>query len=381
VNIIYLTTSLQEDDFLVLNKFQGQKANPSNQNFHRRMIDCLKINNHVHVICYRPITKYFNPLKLSYEYKSISGLSYYYPPIINVPIIKQWRFKNFTKRLVKKLIKKKKEKSLIIVDSLNATLSKIASLLSETYGYKIVGIVTDHPKNITGMKSFVKRRITDSLSYYDGYICLTPHLNTIANPYRKPHLIIPGIVESRTVYPIARKPYFFWCGSTYEKYGIINLIEAFKKVDKDVDLVMAGHGLSDQIKKVIDQDSRCHFLGALSQSEIYQYQTGALANINPRPTNKIIDDFSVPSKMFEYLSSGSPTISTEHPLLYDIFKTCAFWAGNGRIDELKSAIENFLLLSEARHEKMGSWAKTYIFTKYGTDVVAEQIQELLTSIK
>ena len=57
MKIIYVTTSLEENDYVEFNKQWKVSLNPSNQNFHNKMIRALSINNEIDVISIRPFSK------------------------------------------------------------------------------------------------------------------------------------------------------------------------------------------------------------------------------------------------------------------------------------------------------------------------------------
>ena len=57
MKIIYFTTAIQRDDYRDFTKLWTISLNPSNQNFHNKMIRSLAINNEVHVISIRPFSR------------------------------------------------------------------------------------------------------------------------------------------------------------------------------------------------------------------------------------------------------------------------------------------------------------------------------------
>ena len=57
MKIVYFTTAIQRDDYKAFYKLWNISLNPSNQNFHNKMIRSLAINNTVDVISIRPFSK------------------------------------------------------------------------------------------------------------------------------------------------------------------------------------------------------------------------------------------------------------------------------------------------------------------------------------
>ena len=57
MKIVYFTTAQQEDDFRSFINDWKISLNPSNQNFHNKLIRALAVNNEVHVISVRPFSR------------------------------------------------------------------------------------------------------------------------------------------------------------------------------------------------------------------------------------------------------------------------------------------------------------------------------------
>ncbi|HAV20106.1 MAG TPA: hypothetical protein DCX17_03675 [Firmicutes bacterium] len=66
MTLIYLTNSMLCEDFDELNKNALIKANPSNQNFHNRLIRAFAKHHQVIAISYRPLATYGKPSFLPY---------------------------------------------------------------------------------------------------------------------------------------------------------------------------------------------------------------------------------------------------------------------------------------------------------------------------
>lgn len=57
MRIIYFTTALSKNEYNEYTKLWKISPNPSNQNFHNKLIRSLSINNKVDVISIRPFSK------------------------------------------------------------------------------------------------------------------------------------------------------------------------------------------------------------------------------------------------------------------------------------------------------------------------------------
>jgi hypothetical protein len=113
-----------------------------------------------------------------------------------------------------------KEKPLLIVDSINATLRRLARLIQRRHGIKAIGIVTDNPALLTGVSSSWIRSSLKGMRRFDAFITLTPALNALVNTSKRPSIILPGLVdEFATTGNIPKRPYIFFAGALHERYG------------------------------------------------------------------------------------------------------------------------------------------------------------------
>jgi glycosyltransferase involved in cell wall biosynthesis len=101
-------------------------------------------------------------------------------------------------------------------------------------------------------------------------------------------------------------------GTLYDINGISEILEAFSLLPStDYRLRIAGSGpLSEKVKQAAKADPRIEYCGYLSLEEIIELYTSADVLINMRPTKRIKTDYFFPSKILEYLASGTPVITT-----------------------------------------------------------------------
>jgi len=382
MKIIYLTNSMIGEDFDELNAKVAVKANPSNQTFHSRMIRAFAIHHQVIAIVYRPLVTYGDPKFLPYEWKRHQKIAYHYLPIHNKRYVRQKRVVDDGMRLIAKLLKNaKRDKPLIVVDGLNGTLRRLAIKACKKHDLKAILIMTDNPALLSGAKAKAAQSAIAEMRKFEYFIPLTPALDILVNPRHQPHLNIPGIAEGRESYSAYQRPYFFFAGALHERYGVNNLIQAFMNTNYDVDLLIAGHGPEHYVKQQCGHDERIKFLGQLTPTETYKYEAGALLNINPRPYDRVLNDYSIPSKFFEYMTSGVPTMSTEHSQLTSKYDKSVIWAGRGTPTDLKMGVVQFMEMSPAARDRMAKKAKETILEELGIEAIAKRLHQFVKSIK
>ena len=370
------------DDFDELNVRFHQKANPSNQNFHHRLIRALALNYSVNVVSYRPLVNYRNPQFLPYEWKKKGSINYHYLPIHNKKYVKQTKIIDSGIKLIRRLIDKRNPNdTLLVVDGLNGTLRRLAKKCSSKYHLKTLAVITDNPHLLSGSS---KRKAISSIKdmqSFDYYLPLTDALDVLVNPSHKPHFNISGITEARDVFATHQRPYLFFAGALHERYGIHNLVHAFSSTTYDVDLIIAGHGPDHFIKEAAKKDARIIYVGQLSQTDTYKYESGALLNINPRPYDRLLNTYSIPSKFFEYMTSGTVTMSTEHDLLTPKYTKLAIWAGHGSISDLRMGIIEFMNLPLLSKDRLAKKAKETILAEFGIEAIAQNLSQFINSLK
>ena len=116
--------------------------------------------------------------------------------------------------------------------------------LAKKYHLPIIGICNNTPSGIrnTGRSyTILLHNYADDLS---GYITLTSGLNELFNKNNRANLIIEGVIENKyNKLDVSQYgKYIFFYGNLEEKYGIYELINAFKELNyNDINLVFAGY--------------------------------------------------------------------------------------------------------------------------------------------
>ena len=116
------------------------------------------------------------------------------------------------------------------------------------------------------------------------------------------------------------KPYFAYCGTvSLFKDGVDKLLYAFSdfnKKHKNVELRIAGKFISDKDEKLIKElveklhiSDSVFFMGQVLANDMPSFLKGAIGVLLSRPDNKQAK-YGFPTKLGEYLLSGSPTIVT-----------------------------------------------------------------------
>ena len=377
MKIIYITTSLEENDYIEFNKLWTVSLNPSNQNFHNKMIRSFALNNPVDVISIRPFSKAKCAIKvLKADTKVVNNITYHYLKIKRNKLFRLISLKSQVKSLIEEL---KTDDSVIITDTINPKCVSVTNYIQKKFHIPAIGICTDSPSNITGTNRSYTLYLIRNCYKLDGFITLTEGLNLLFNQFNKDHITIEGIVESKDIEintPVEGK-YIFFGGALLPRYGVYNLIEAFKNIENpDISLLICGHHADEeQIAAAIGDDPRIKYMGTLPVKEVLVLEKHALANINPRPFTQDLDRLSIPSKTLEYLASGALTISVRNTELEKTFKDCAIWAKSGSPKDLEASLKTAISMDEKERQNIAEKAKNVAISHYSLEKISELVTD------
>lgn len=379
MKVIYFTTSLEAEDYVNFNSFWKTSLNPSNQNFHNKMIRSLALTNQVEVISIRPFSRRNCTVKrLDPSTREDGNIIWNYLGIKNIPFI---RIKHNEKQARKIMRGVDLNYAVIVTDTINPKVVTLALKMGKEFNLPVIGMCTDSPSNISGTKKSYTLFILNKGHKLNGYISLTPALNDLFNTEEKPNIVVEGVIENDLPKTANNEVgnYFFFGGALMKRYGIYELIEAFKLLNEEnLKLLICGHHANEQaLKEAISDAKNIEYLKTLPVKEVLKYEMNAIANINPRPYSEDLDRFSIPSKTIEYLSSGRPTISVKNSRLQKDFEQCAIWSKSSNPEDLCAAMKCVLELSKEEQEELGKKARTKALTLYSLSSINEVLSKFL----
>ena len=379
MKIIYFTTSQDEKDYRSFMKIWKIPLNSSNQNFHNKFIRSLSIKNTIDVISVRPFSRSkTRQKKLLAENKTDGNINWHYLKRGGGRIMRTISITPQVKKIFRSLDTKD---SIIITDTINPSVVRSVEQINKKYKLPVLGVCTDSPSNISGTKRSYTLYLLSKTNNYSGYICLTEGLKNLFNPNNRPSYVFEGLVEEREFAKFDEnvKPYFFFGGALMQRYGIYNLIDAFKELNNSsIDLYICGHhGDKAKIKDEIKGNNNIKFLGLLPMNKVLEYEYNAIASINPRPFSEDLDRFSIPSKTLEYMSMGRPVISVRNTILMEKFPNDVIWAQSSNKENLIKAMKAVLSMTEVERENMGEETKNRVLKLYSLQSISDNIQNFL----
>lgn len=295
---------------------------------------------------------------------------------VNLPVLKQFTRRISACRAIKKWAKNNAGSGVIMTYSIPPFLLKDILRYSKKYNLSTAAIIPDLLKNmyINHKSSFVvntlrKVYLNKSLALqgeYDGYIYLTEAMrNEITDA--KPYIVMEGILDEfensvQCEMPKSDPRAIMYAGRIHEKYGVLNLVEAFEQiVNDDIELWLFGEGGSvDEILNRAKKDHRIKYFGRVAREEVLTYEKRAALLVNLRSTKDHFTKYSFPSKTIEYMASGTPLLTTRLEGIPSEYFDHSFSIEDNTVDQIKNALIDILQLSDEDLKLKGKAAQRFV---------------------
>lgn len=352
------------------------------QKYHRLLIEGLAAHTRVDVVAAPPVNRdsmerAFVALKPDTE----GGAHYHYIPAIRNPYVKLAFVGVGT--FFKTLFLLKKD-SAVVVDCLNRTVSLAALLAAKLRGCRCVSIVTDIPdlmycgSGARKVSNFIIRHSTD-------YVLLTQAMNDYLRNTTKPYVVLEGHadISMKDSIPSLEKKLTprvcMYAGCISKQYGLGDLVEAFRRADiPGVQLHLYGPcDYPEELKRIAAEDPRIVYGGMLLNSEIVEKEMEAILLVNPRPTHEEFVKYSFPSKTMEYMSTGTPVLTTKLPGMPPEYYPYVYFIEKETIEGIMEALRQTLALSEGELYEKGCRARDFVLDTRNNVVQASKILEML----
>ena len=329
----------------------------------------------------------------------IENMEAQFVPFINIPFFKQitqiifsifyvclWAIKNGNE----------KEKVIFCFNSYpNVAIAAI--VLKKFFGCKIICLFADPPIDVISRKGIAKlawnlfeKTAERSIKQFDGIVVLN-RLAALDYAPEIPYIVVDGgfdpddyavdVVNDEVLHKRKDKIIMF-SGMLIEYNGIMTLIEAFKLInDSSCKLWIFGDGpLRDYVINESKKDSRIMYKGMVSNKEIIMYQRLADILVNPRLTGNNVSKYTFPSKLIEYMLSGTPVITTKISGITEDYYPYLFFFDKETPEEFAKKITEVLNIDLYERRKKGLAAKEFIIRNKSWDFQCKRIVEFILGI-
>lgn len=256
---------------------------------------------------------------------------------------------------------------------------------------RIYLIITDLPQFMDLGQSRIKAALKkiDWLSIkkmqkkFNGFILYAEKMAEFLEIQSNKWILMEGSFDTseQVVSAKEKKKAVMYSGKLDEQYGINMLIDAFMSIhDSGMELWLTGGGNSENyIKECARKDDRIKFYGFLpSRQEVLQKQAEASLLVNMRLPSEPASGYCFPSKLFEYMATGTPVLSFDIAGIPREYLQHLYVVKQETVDALAKAIEETLSLDEASLQERGNGAREFIINKKNTKTQCSKMWEFVT---
>ena len=360
---IYFTTALPDKAREYLLNQGIAPNNPSNQNYHSRLIHTLGTFLEVSPICFSP-------------YKAELPDTFCENILKNSTL---WDHLISPKKA--KRIGLSKDADFIFFDALNLSCFQSALLLKRKSNAKCVAVLTDDPNFISSVNPLYFSRFQSFMEKLKDTNPLAITLNdALADKMGfSSHFSLPFLFEEKKEKKISLPyPYLFYSGTLLPRFNFPLFLEAFEEWKKEeggnspLHLVYAGHHgtMMSNNKDII-------YIGECTEEENISLMKGAALVLNPRKEDPELDALSIPSKVFEYLLYTNRIASSPHPFLNSYLKGNAYLFSSSTKEEFLSFLRQYMKDEESFEKLPVNHAQEEIQQTYAKEKVASSLQKYL----
>ncbi|WP_298653806.1 glycosyltransferase [uncultured Proteiniphilum sp.] len=310
------------------------------------------------------------------QFTHTPGAKDYNLGFINLTILKQFLRPFNEKKILKEWLNanKKESNKIVFIYSLSPRSARLAKLIKQINPDAFTCVsVNDLPQNIMlgirGNKKIVqiwknlfKKKVEASLKYIDGFMIVSEQIAESLNINNKPYIVVEALTEIDPLsLPIINRKddkikRIVYTGGLIEKYGIINLIQAFSLIESDeYQLIICGDGdCKEAIIEMSKADNRIVYLGVLSPDKVKKIQQSATVLVNPRQNTGDFTKYSFPIKTIEYLLSGKPVIGYKLDGIPHEYDEHLIYVEDNSLDAIKNKIIEVCTMPEKFYSIIGN---------------------------
>lgn len=258
-------------------------------------------------------------------------------------------------------------KTCCIVSDLPAYLYK----MHETHGLK------------TWLNDYYSKKMVRLQTGFDSYILLTEHMAKKMKIEDKPGILMEGFSDAGIFnvtddVPKNGKKTVMYAGALSKSFNIDSLLDGFMKVEGDYELWLFGYGdLVDYIRECEAKDSRIHYFGKVDRKSLLEHQKMAHLLISVKSPEEDHANYAFPSKILEYMTSGTAVASTTVGGIPEEYFEYIFPIDGHDAEAIGSWLSRVLKLKEEQFATVGERSRTYAVEKKNYAAQGERIVEFL----
>lgn len=285
----------------------------------------------------------------------------------------------------------------VIVHGTNSSILHAAAHVSRHRSFRFAAVLTDPASMPTrfdnrltlALKKVDRRLITSALGKARAVVVLAPDLASTYAP-GIPALWMEGIASASGPSAKAAVPDRFshlpwdrtvvYAGHLDKRYGTTDLAHAAANTRKGWHVLFLGRGPQlNEVKACESSCDRVTYGGMVNDAELRSIYAQAAALVNPRRLDADFIRFTFPSKLLEYMRSGTPVITTKLPTLPPDFVPHLYLSDHGT-EGLMNSIDNFFEIPLQQRKLRSKTAKEFTEVTRSELAQGERITQFLNSL-
>lgn len=383
MKILYIASVLP-DSYLNVMTSKGIGYVVAPQKFHRSLLAGFCTNGHqVKVITQTPVGLDHKPLVEE------SGIDYFFCRQSNHMVLKPLYVVKDVKRILKQMINNGFRPDAIICDSLNVSFCLSALFVRFLFEIPVTAIVTD----IMGISAHESHSLTNRvaswisngyLAKFDKYVFLTYQMNDYLNKNGRPYIVMEGVCPPQdyafedNLEPKECIKRVFYAGGRPSKDGVDLLVSAFKQIKGDYLLDIYGP-IPGAVKGKDTDDERITYHGSVSNEEIVRNEFASTLLVNPRPIDEEYTKYSFPSKLMEYMNTGTAVVTTCLPGVPVEYYDFVYTFEEVSVESYRKTLSKLLSTDIEELKKKGLSARGFVRKNKNNVVQTARIVKLLES--
>jgi glycosyltransferase involved in cell wall biosynthesis len=287
------------------------------------------------------------------------------------------------------------ESSIVIIYAISSPfLRAITDLKDKGWNkMKTCLIVPDLPQYMRETNNLVYRIlkridwkiIKKNLAKIDSFVLLNCNMQYHLNLKKKPWVLVEGIYNSppyESVIVKQENKIVLYTGNLGERYGIKALLNAFNLIKKDnYRLWIRGNGaVKKDVLDAAKTDSRIKYFEEMPLIELQHLLQKATILVNPVPPQEEFSKYFFPSKIMNYMASGTPVLSTVTEAIPQEYYKHFFTLDNTDPTHIKQRIIETCEMSQSELNNFGKKAQQFIFNNKNPNVQAQKIYNMISKL-
>ena len=308
---------------------------------------------------------------------------------LNLPIIKQLLLPIVTYFKARSLLRDKND--VLFAYDMYPTQGIPMSLLRKRVGDKTFCLLADlsvgQIKQTKGPTKLLRmryeRNTLSNMRKCKHYIALNENAMKKYAPHSE-YVIVDGGIEPSEFAERERswsgeEKNMIYTGALVDYSGIMNLIKAIDRIeDQTIVLDIYGRGaLQSEIERISKENPRIRFHGSVDNRTAILAQQSAWLLANPRPVESEIAKVTFPSKIFEYLMSERPVMTTRLNGFSKDYDALLYWIEGETPETIAECVNKINRESPEALLDRARAAKQYLLRHKTWEINAKRIREFM----